>query len=183
MLIQLAGEVPSRLNLPDLHTLDASCSSVSSTLSPFLEDHASVANIKRQEDFSLVQPTSDLVVVYLVGHAWLEGQRYQTSIRAGEGSKIVDGRELAQNVVSFVAQSAHLLILVDTCNAAALIREFKQLRAGATTCAIAASSEGESTLEYPLDKTTRFAQALGISVRKSGANVEAVDWPQAFANG
>ena len=174
VLVQLAGQVPPQLNLPELHTLDASCGSVSKTLGPFLEKQAPVA-VECQEDFALIEPSVGLVVVYLVGHAWLEGQQYRTSIRAGERSRILDGRELAQLLVSSAAESAQLLILIDTCNAAALIREFKDLRANTTTCAIAASSEGESTLEYPLDRTTRFAVALDASVRRSSDTVDAVE--------
>ena len=175
VLVQLAGEVPPRLNLPELHTLEASCASVSQTLGPFLEKHAPVT-IQREENFARIGPSTGLAVVYLVGHAWLEAQQYRTSIRAGEGSRILDARELAQLLVSSAAESAQLLILIDTCNAAALIREIKNLRANTTTCAIAASSEGESTLEYPLDRTTRFAEALAASVRKSSdATVDAVE--------
>jgi len=171
VLLQLAGDVPPELNLPELHTLQASCASVSKALAFFLENQAPVANIRRQEDFALIKPSVGFVVVYLVGHAWLEGSQYRTSIRTGEGSRILGGRELAQMLVSCVADSARLLILIDTCNAAALIREFKNLRANTTTCAIAASSEGESTLEYPLDQTTRFAEALAASVRTSSDSV------------
>jgi hypothetical protein len=171
VLVQLAGEVPPQLNLPELHTLEASCASVSKTLAPFLADQTPVTNIEREEDFPLIKPTAGLAVVYLVGHAWLEGQEYRTSIRAEGGSRILAGRELAEMLVSFVSESAQLLILIDTCNAAALIREFKDLLANTTTCAIAASSEGESTLEYPLDRTTRFAEALAASIRKSSDSV------------
>lgn len=166
VLVQLAGEVPPQLNLPELHTLRASCESISKTLAPFLGNQAAVREIACQEDFALIEPSAGLVVIYLVGHAWLEGEQYRASVRAGAGSRILGGRELAQMLVSFVSESAELLVLIDTCNAAALIREFKNLRANTTTCAIAASSEGESTLEYPLDQTTRFAEALAASVRK-----------------
>jgi formylglycine-generating enzyme required for sulfatase activity len=164
------------LNLPELRTLAASCTLVSETLRPYLENGALVVRIASREDFAPLVPTGGIAVIYIVGHAWREGKQYRTSVRAGETSQTLSGSELARMVLGpAVFQASQLLILVDTCNAAGLIREIKASRAGTDTCVIAASSEGESTLEYPLDRSTRFVAALSASVGETPDSIDVVE--------
>src|SRR5882724_1781827 len=165
VLIQLDGDLPPALNLTPLRTLSASCRSVSVTLSPFLRENASVVPVNRREDFATIPSTSGLVAIYVVGHAWMDDQQFRTSIRSREGSHLLTGHEFAEMLLaSPLSGATELILLVDTCNAAGLINEIKTLRRSTNTCVIAASSEGQSTLEYPLDRTTRFAAALKASI-------------------
>jgi hypothetical protein len=107
ILVQLDGELPPELNLPQLRTLAASCKSVSATLSRFLQRNASVIHITSREAFSSLAPTSGIVAIYIVGHAWMEGQQYRTSIRTREGSQVLSSGELADYLlVSAVYESS-----------------------------------------------------------------------------
>jgi hypothetical protein len=175
VLVQFDGDLPPELNLPQLRTVAASCNSVWATLSRYLEEDASIIQITSLEDFSQLTPTSGVVVIYIVGHGWMEGQQFRTCIRAPEGSQVLSGRQIAEHLLVPFYESAQMLFLVDTCNGAGLIKEIKTVRAGTSTCVIAASSEGESTLEYPLDRSTRFAAALKASVEKMPDTVDPVE--------
>jgi len=145
-------------------------------LSPFLRENASVVPVNRREDFATIPSTSGLVAIYVVGHAWMDDQQFRTSIRSREGSHLLTGHEFAEMLLaSPLSGATELILLVDTCNAAGLINEIKTLRRSTNTCVIAASSEGQSTLEYPLDRTTRFAAALKASIGKAQVVLDAVE--------
>ncbi len=175
ILVQLDGELPPGLNLPQLCTLGESCNSIAATLTRYLQTDASVVQVTNWEDFPSVAPTSGIVAIYIVGHAWMDGNQFRASVRTRDTSQVLSGGELARSLLAPVAESAQLLLLVDTCNGAGLINEIKAARGGASTCVIAASSQGESTLEYPLDRSTRFAAALKTSVAKMPDTIDAVE--------
>lgn len=174
ILVQLNGEPPPELNLPLLRTLAASCTSILQTLSGYLRENATVVEVTSVEDFASVTPTTSMIVIYVVGHAWMKPQ-FRTAIRTRQGSRILSGVELAQHLLAAASRSTEVLLFVDTCNAASLIGEIKTLRMGTTTCVIAASSEGENTLEYPLDRTTRFAATVKSSIEKAPEVIPAED--------
>lgn len=175
-LVELNGDIPPELNLPPLRTLAESCASVSASLAPYLEKDASVIKIKERHGFIAIKATRGVAVIYIVGHAWVDGGEARISIRSGDGSQIISAGELASLLLATtVSANTQLVLLIDTCNASALIEEVKALRAGASTCVIAASFKGESTLEYPLDRTTRFAEAVKASVKKAAGNLDAAE--------
>src|SRR6266496_843212 len=112
ILVKLDGVVPPKLNLPPLRTLSASCSSVSATLAPYLQEKNTVIEINSQEDFAAILPLLGLVAVYVVGHAWTGEQQYRASIRTREGSEVVSGRELAALLLAPFSNSTELILLI-----------------------------------------------------------------------
>src|SRR5580704_10946535 len=114
ILVQLDGEVPPRLNLPLLRTLAASCNSVLSTLSPYLQESGSVIQVTNREELAAIPPAVGKIVLYVVGHAWMDGQQLWTGVRTRGGSELLSGHELAELLLAPVPKSSDLVLLVDT---------------------------------------------------------------------
>lgn len=173
--IQLKGDIPQDLNLPPLRTLSASAELIETTFAPYLEQNATVTRITDFNDLGSTSGKQGICVLYIVGHAWIRRSEYQTSIRMRQESRVVSGAELTQHLLRSIPESSPLLLLVDTCNAEGLLAEIKAARQIASTCLITASSNDENTLEYPLDRSTRFAAAIRASLQKAPARIDAVE--------
>jgi hypothetical protein len=104
-----------------------------------------------------------------MGHAWKENSNYQAAIVENGQSVQISGASLLDRISSHLARPC--LLLVDTCNAAALLadlepQEFSRL------CCIAASEDGETATEFGFDQTTRFALALREVFERRAAETE-----------
>lgn len=175
ILVQLNGEVPAELNLPTLQSLSATCNVIRTAFLPYLDSDALVASVSNFEELEALRPKDGVVAIYLVGHAWANGPDYNCSIRDGSTTRFLSASDLANILLRKIPPSSPLLLLIDTCNAEGLLQEIKAARSGASTCVLMASLAGQITLEYPLDKTTRFAAALSASLKAPSRDVDAVE--------
>ena len=98
-----------------------------------------------------------MTVLYFMGHAWKVGTDYTVAAFENRETVILSGAELLQKIRCLIVGPT--LLLVDTCNAAALLPAVETQGFPNLVC-IAASQDSETATEFGLDQSTRFALTL-----------------------
>jgi formylglycine-generating enzyme required for sulfatase activity len=159
-LIRLEGSPPSNLGLPQLSKLSESTALVCESFEPYLADKATVIEIDDLDQFQLLAPLGGLTVVYLVGHGWCASDgAFSVAARANNATQIVDGSALVKRIKRLIATEGTLLLLVDTCEAAALIGKLTN-DIGRGVTAIFASATGERAWNLRAEQVTEFSFCL-----------------------
>jgi hypothetical protein len=166
ILVSLLADPPSSLNLPQLRTLDESCRTIVQSLEPFsAADAEPPLLVNDLAAIASVESRSDLTVVYVVGHAWVEEQGFtlamRDSARAGNDNGI-RGHELIARLAPLL-DCGGVVLLVDTCHAAAMEHDLV-IRPPAV--AIFASAADEPALEFPIDRATRFSLTVAQEMQR-----------------
>src|ERR1700690_2258530 len=161
--IALNGTPPAELGLEPLSTARPTQAVVEATFSRFLGGGFSLQSVTDLEALP-GHFSTEPVLVYLMGHAWLEDGHYTTAINAGGVDRILSGEALLNLLRPLMPGRA--LVIVDTCYAAAFGRELS-LASCAGVTAIFASGANESAVEFPADSATRFSIALRSVIGRS----------------
>lgn len=159
MVIECIGEPPPALALPPLATIETSAEIVISAVTPFQAADAATSILSDIGALETLSAAAGLTLIYIVGHAWLDHDRYHVAMRDGGGTRILTGAELLDHLGRAIPADACGVCFVDTCVAASLRKEIST-GLGDRCTFIFASSETENALEYPLDKATRFTLTL-----------------------
>lgn len=169
----LDGEPPPGSSLPSLSGCRASCELIDSALRPFSRAARNPIRIERLADLKGIVPKTGTVVIYLVGHGWTNDRGQLTvSVRDENCSALLDGSELIEVLNRCIDSDSRVILLVDTCAAAALSSDLKFLACRDVT-AVFASERDEHAWNLLPDGTTRFAfevsQALAVFGRRRQA--------------
>lgn len=171
VVLRLDGDTPPELGLDRL-PVESSIQAVADGLSLVSAPEAPITTI--DSDTSISDDHSAFVVIYLVGHAWLDlaDGKFQTSVRMKE-TEVLDGKMLINILNRHVSDDSNVLILVDTCHASALAVDLEGLR-GKSVTAIFASAADENAWSLRPDGVTRFAFEWSEALRRSARQCQPV---------
>lgn len=155
--IILDGDPPPNLTLPTLSGCLNSCRLIAEAIGPYLEPAGANYCIQTEEDFAEVSPASGLIVIYVVGHGWLGEQgEFTVSLRSRNGPKLLTAAEFVAHLNRCIAPKSQVILLVDTCAAAALSTALQSLACD-SLAVLFASDRDERAWDFVADKVTRFA--------------------------
>jgi hypothetical protein len=163
--LALDGDPPVELGLPKLTTCAASVRAVRAALQPFASSGAAVRDVNgvngvNGDSEGAPRPVdAGLVVIYLIGHAWITPgtESFCVSYRRADGQSVTaQGPALAETLNQFLGPDADVLVIVDTCHAAAVSSSLAALR-GRSVTAVYASAAQENAWSLRPEGVTRFA--------------------------
>jgi formylglycine-generating enzyme required for sulfatase activity len=162
--VLLDGAPPPELELPILSGCGASADLVATSFTPFANRGLRRLVVRMGSDFDGIGQGLGTVVVYLVGHGWIDIDGcFVTSLRSDSGSMLMSGGELIERLNQCLHPECELILLVDTCEAAALKPDLPRLRCK-DMAVIFASERGEEAWHLVPDGTTRFALELSLAL-------------------
>lgn len=152
-----------------------------------LPDPGAVADVVRQAfgpflaedgDFIMLDgtgsaepPTSGLHLIYVYGHAWLDGGAPHASTGSGAASVVEDGAQLAARLVSTTAADRTILVL-DCCHAAAFDPFLAPPRAPRLT--IYASGVDEKAIAFTGERASRLGLALADALSRRTQSIDLI---------
>ncbi len=160
IFVSLEGVTPPELHLDPLATSRSTFDTVSSAFAPFAitKDYATFVNdLAQLPSLTTGKPQDDIVVLYLMGHAWSIAGVYRVAAIENKTTLLLSGADLLRHVSAFT--TGPTILFVDTCNAAALLPVIQEAGLPNLTC-ITASDDSQSANEFGLDRSTRFALVL-----------------------
>ena len=160
IFLSLEGRTPPELSLPPLATAHSTFATIARAFAPFMRSPGTDTFFSDLGALP-VEPaaTSDgtMRVVYLMGHAWKVGSTFTVAVLENGESVTLSGAELLERISGLIVGPT--VLIIDTCNAAALLPSFEAKGFTNLTC-IAASDDSERATEFGLDRSTRFALTL-----------------------
>jgi hypothetical protein len=172
IFLSLEGTTPPELNLPPLATAHSTFTTIVAAFAPFTRSPGAATFFSdlKQLPIGVAQPLDDAVtVVYLMGHAWKVGSNYTVAALENGATVTLSDTKLLERISLLIVGPT--VLLVDTCNAAALLSVVEEKRLENLAC-IAASDDSESASEFGLDRATRFALTLRDTLTKAAARDE-----------
>lgn len=153
--VALDGQTPPELDLPPLNSLEATLERVASSLGGFLAAGAESRVVRDLDSWTGRTVPAGTALVYLTGHAWLQEGRY-TVAAVENGQNVVFAAEQLLSRLP-ISPDCALILVVDTCHAAA-IQPALQVLAARNLVALFASAEHESATSFPVDRVTRLGE-------------------------
>ncbi|MGD0959705.1 MAG: SUMF1/EgtB/PvdO family nonheme iron enzyme [Methylomonas sp.] len=161
IFLELAGDTPSSFGLIPLKSAEKTASIISGAFSPFFKEDVALRHLRDLTE--LDGHTKEFSLIYVFGHGWLQDGEYETAVLEDGNTKSFSGTELFQLLLSFY--SGNVLLVIDTCHAAALKKTAQSLRPEAWFIIFGSSIE-ESAIEYTTEGS-RLSLALAETLSKS----------------
>jgi formylglycine-generating enzyme required for sulfatase activity len=172
VFISFEGRTPPELSLPPLATAHSTFTTIVGAFTPFMRSAGASTFFSDlgQLPIEPPQPSDDTVrVVYLMGHAWKVGSNYTVAAFENGQSRTLSGAQLLERISNAIVGPTFLII--DTCNATALLSSVEAKGFGNLTC-VAASDDSETATEFGLDRSTRFALTFRDTLAKAATRDE-----------
>ena len=161
--IVIGEEGPRYLNLGQLPNPGIVCSQVSSMFGAFYSDQPESLDWDSLANMSIEDAQNN--IVYLSGHAWLNEDRAETSIKLNNSNRIISSNDLIQSIFKIFSPSKTLLFF-DCCHAEAFDYELQELGLD-IALAVYSCSINEKSISLTSDNSSRFIQALSRELHKS----------------
>ena len=169
--IVIGEEGPRYLNLGQLPNPGIVCSQVSSMFGAFYSDQPESLDWDSLANMSIEDAQNN--IVYLYGHAWLNEDRAETSIKLNNSNRIISANDLIQSIFKIFSPSKTLLFF-DCCHAEAFDYELQELGLD-IALAVYSCSINEKSISLTSDNSSRFIQALSRELHKSNKPVDLLD--------
>jgi len=153
--IPLDGATPAELNLGKLPNSKLVFEKTVDAFSIFNTDRPQSSVIHSIDD--LKDETTGIHLLYLYGHAWLDDDGIpQVSLNLSQSSQLIKAPDLIRSLFQSVS-SERVLIIIDTCHAAAFDPYIKDI---APRLCIYASGKDESAIALGHEEASRFSIKL-----------------------
>jgi formylglycine-generating enzyme required for sulfatase activity len=172
VFLSLEGRTPPELGLPPLATAYSTFTTIVQAFTPFMRSPGDATFFSDVRELPVDPPQTahdGVRLFYLMGHAWKAGSNYMVAILDNGESKTLAGPELLERISAVIGGPT--ILVIDTCNAAALLSDVEAKGFTNLTC-IAASDDSETATEFGLDRSTRFALTLRQILASDGARDE-----------
>jgi formylglycine-generating enzyme required for sulfatase activity len=172
IFFSLEGDTPAELELPPLRTANSTFQTVRNTFLRFAESSDFAVFCRDVAELPVLheEKAADAInLVYLMGHAWKGDAEYRVAIIDHGQSQLLRGRELLERLAQYLVGPA--LLIIDTCNAGALLRQVESRGIPNLTC-LCASEEDQTAHEFGLDRSTRFAVTLAGALDRQASRDE-----------
>lgn len=169
VFLSLEGTTPPELALPPLTTARPTYKSIVEAFAPFMKSPADSIFVSDLRDLSDDRGDDGVRLFYLMGHAWKTGSSFMVAVFDHGESKTLSGRELLDHISGVL--TVPTILIIDTCNAAALLSDVEVTGFKNLTC-IAASEDSETATEFGFDRSTRFALTLRQLLASDGPREE-----------
>lgn len=161
--VSLDGETPEGLHLAELPAAVAVAELLKEMFGPFLDETAQLSYMS--EHFSSDSSSDGLHLIYLYGHAWLEGEMPMVA-------RNIDGKTYTQSAVDILKQilpvnsvGEKTILFFDCCHAAAFDAHIATGNAPRLT--VYACGASEEAIALHSEQATRMGIALAIELRRT----------------
>jgi formylglycine-generating enzyme required for sulfatase activity len=168
--VPLDGETPEGLHLAELPAGAAVAELVKDMFGPFLHETAQLTFIA--DHSSLTAPSEGLHLIYLYGHAWLEGEMPKVA-RVVEGTTCTQSAlEILEQILPSNAVASKTILIFDCCHAAAFDAYIAAGNVPRLT--VYACDASEEAIALHSEQATRLSLALATELGKTKELVDLI---------